>query len=223
MTPETDLFYWVWFAQVQSGAGAGEPQVSTQAKRSTLGDTCTVCGKKVYIMERHIDGNKLYHRKCLREIQRSQRSSLSPTQKQFQQWKEEASSSQGYLPRKDLTKTGGADPKSSLVKTLQAAAEVKENGRSGSPTGAKSAGLMKALYAPPQSYKSDSFASSSGDAKQTAVANAKPRPFETTQGTAFQKYEPGRKALMSGQPEPRPCSHTSPLPSLSPPSLSLWR
>ncbi|ELU02059.1 hypothetical protein CAPTEDRAFT_229206 [Capitella teleta] len=51
-------------------------------KYGTLGDRCCVCSQKVYIMERHMEGSKLYHRKCLRDLQRS---SWSPTQKNFRE------------------------------------------------------------------------------------------------------------------------------------------
>lgn len=38
----------------------------SKGRRSTYGDTCTICGDKVYLIERHIDNHMLYHRKCFR-------------------------------------------------------------------------------------------------------------------------------------------------------------
>lgn len=40
-----------------------------------MGDKCTICHEKVYLLERHVEENKLYHRTCFR------RSDLSPTNK----------------------------------------------------------------------------------------------------------------------------------------------
>ena len=40
-------------------------------RRGTLSEKCVMCGEKVYLMERHMEGTKLYHRKCIRETQRN--------------------------------------------------------------------------------------------------------------------------------------------------------
>ncbi|XP_074649585.1 uncharacterized protein LOC141904804 [Tubulanus polymorphus] len=40
--------------------------------RTSLGMNCSECGKKVYILERHVSGNKLYHRSCFRERRKSE-------------------------------------------------------------------------------------------------------------------------------------------------------
>ncbi|XP_052069211.1 MICAL-like protein 1 isoform X3 [Mytilus californianus] len=45
--------------------------------RQSMGDKCHICGDKVYLMERHVDKNKLFHRHCFRH------SDLSPTSKVF--------------------------------------------------------------------------------------------------------------------------------------------
>ncbi|XP_063444854.1 MICAL-like protein 2 isoform X5 [Mytilus trossulus] len=45
--------------------------------RPSMGDKCHICGDKVYLMERHVDKNKLFHRHCFRH------SELSPTSKVF--------------------------------------------------------------------------------------------------------------------------------------------
>ncbi|VDI29029.1 MICAL-like protein [Mytilus galloprovincialis] len=45
--------------------------------RQSMGDKCHICGDKVYLMERHVDKNKLFHRHCFRH------SELSPTSKVF--------------------------------------------------------------------------------------------------------------------------------------------
>ena len=42
-----------------------------QAKRNTFGDKCAMCGKKVYVLERHFEGTTLYHRRCIRGSQRA--------------------------------------------------------------------------------------------------------------------------------------------------------
>ncbi|CAH1793684.1 unnamed protein product [Owenia fusiformis] len=44
-------------------------QARPAAKRSTLGDTCAICKTKVYLIERHILANTLYHRSCFRDFQ----------------------------------------------------------------------------------------------------------------------------------------------------------
>ncbi len=50
------------------------PQKSGAAlgRRGTFGENCHMCGEKVYLLERHIDGSTLYHRHCFRTSQRSQ-------------------------------------------------------------------------------------------------------------------------------------------------------
>lgn len=40
-------------------------------KTNTLSDVCAICKQKVYVMERHMDGSRLFHRRCIREQQRS--------------------------------------------------------------------------------------------------------------------------------------------------------
>ncbi|XP_060084115.1 MICAL-like protein 1 isoform X2 [Ylistrum balloti] len=47
----------------------------TIEKKSSIGDKCTLCHEKVYLMERLMENNKLYHRTCFRQ------SDLSPTSK----------------------------------------------------------------------------------------------------------------------------------------------
>ena len=74
------IFQYNLIALLFQRACEDEPS-SPVAKRSTLGDKCTICGKKVYIMERIIEDMHLYHRTCIREKQRSLRSpSRSSTQ-----------------------------------------------------------------------------------------------------------------------------------------------
>ncbi|XP_076460042.1 uncharacterized protein LOC143293055 isoform X2 [Babylonia areolata] len=47
------------------------------AKVKTLGDRCAICNNKVYLLERHVEDGKLYHRSCFRH------SDLSPTNKVY--------------------------------------------------------------------------------------------------------------------------------------------
>ena len=49
----------------------------TKERQVSMGDKCYICRDKVYLMERHVDKNKLYHRHCFRH------SDLSPTNKVF--------------------------------------------------------------------------------------------------------------------------------------------
>ncbi|KAK3586065.1 hypothetical protein CHS0354_033186 [Potamilus streckersoni] len=54
------------------------PSTPVQIERKeTLGDKCVICKEKVYLLERHIENGKLYHRTCFRN------SELSPTNKVF--------------------------------------------------------------------------------------------------------------------------------------------
>lgn len=46
-------------------------------KKGSIGDKCTICHEKVYLMERLMDDNKLYHRACFRQ------SDLSHTSKMY--------------------------------------------------------------------------------------------------------------------------------------------
>ncbi|XP_060567563.1 MICAL-like protein 1 isoform X2 [Ruditapes philippinarum] len=46
-------------------------------KQESIGDKCTICHERVYLLERHIENSKLYHRSCFRK------SELSPTSKVF--------------------------------------------------------------------------------------------------------------------------------------------
>ena len=59
---------------LQTPSSQGESTQKTVRRESTLTDSCSICRQKVYVMERHMDGSKLYHRRCIREQQRSQRS-----------------------------------------------------------------------------------------------------------------------------------------------------
>ena len=45
--------------------------MEASAKRDTFGDKCAMCGKKVYVLERHFEGTTLYHRRCIRGSQRA--------------------------------------------------------------------------------------------------------------------------------------------------------
>ncbi|XP_053392438.1 MICAL-like protein 1 isoform X2 [Mercenaria mercenaria] len=54
----------------------GNAQLKTERQES-IGDKCTICHEKVYLLERHIENSKLYHRSCFRK------SELSPTSKVF--------------------------------------------------------------------------------------------------------------------------------------------
>jgi len=51
-----------------------------KGRRSTYGDTCTICEEKVYLIERHIDNQQLYHRLCFRQQQKSESKPLSEKQ-----------------------------------------------------------------------------------------------------------------------------------------------
>ena len=46
-------------------------------RQESIGDKCSLCHEKVYLLERHIENGKLYHRSCFRK------SDLSPTSKVF--------------------------------------------------------------------------------------------------------------------------------------------
>ncbi|KAL3876290.1 hypothetical protein ACJMK2_034155 [Sinanodonta woodiana] len=53
-----------------------DPSTPVQIERKeTLGDKCVICREKVYLLERHIENGKLYHRTCFRN------SEFSPTNK----------------------------------------------------------------------------------------------------------------------------------------------
>ncbi|GFO23383.1 mical-like 1 [Plakobranchus ocellatus] len=58
----------------------GKENVSTgvqKTKQGSLGDKCNICQNRVYLLERHIEAGKLYHRSCFRH------SELSPTNKVY--------------------------------------------------------------------------------------------------------------------------------------------
>lgn len=59
----------------------GQNDLSGSSKRRTLEDTCNICQGKVFLMERQIEGKKLYHRHCLRNMQKEQSSTLRSAQK----------------------------------------------------------------------------------------------------------------------------------------------
>ena len=46
-------------------------QVAGSGGRGTLTDRCRLCGERVYVLERHLDGTLLYHRRCFRGAERS--------------------------------------------------------------------------------------------------------------------------------------------------------
>lgn len=58
-------------------AGNAAKGDTVRGKTTTLGDKCKICGNKVYLLERHIEGGQLYHRSCYRH------SDLSPTNKVY--------------------------------------------------------------------------------------------------------------------------------------------
>lgn len=87
-------------------------------------------------MERHIEGSKLYHRKCLREIQRT---SWSPTPRNSSEW-----------PFDEKPPWCKPEP----PKTDNATDSTDGAVKSAEPPGAKSMGLVKSLFGGPAAYKS---------------------------------------------------------------------
>ena len=83
-------------------------QVS-RGRQDTLGDKCTICREKVYLLERHIDSGKLYHRACHRK------SEFSPTSKVFKRQpfssEEEKKDLISNKQRKIDTNTNASTPK----------------------------------------------------------------------------------------------------------------
>ncbi|KAK2158697.1 hypothetical protein LSH36_165g03008 [Paralvinella palmiformis] len=55
-------------------------KMAAPTRKGTYGDTCSICHHKVYLMERHIEDGQLYHRRCLRDKQKSIRSPTRPKQ-----------------------------------------------------------------------------------------------------------------------------------------------
>ena len=60
------------FSQIAETNGASQKSGAALGRRGTYGENCHMCGGKVYLLERHIDGNTLYHRHCFRTSQRTQ-------------------------------------------------------------------------------------------------------------------------------------------------------
>ena len=103
--------------QVTNGTQASQNghQGAAPARRSTYGDTCHICGRKVYLMERHIEDSKLYHRRCIRDKQKSLR---SPTRSQhapraFQYPSDTAAS----IPRQNAMHTAESSKENKLSTT----------------------------------------------------------------------------------------------------------
>lgn len=53
-----------------------------QDRQESMGDKCSICHDKVYLLERHIESAKLYHRSCYRRSELSPQSRLSKRQPQ---------------------------------------------------------------------------------------------------------------------------------------------
>lgn len=51
--------------------------VQNKGKQESIGDKCSLCHDKVFLLERHLENNRLYHRSCFRK------SDQSPTSKVF--------------------------------------------------------------------------------------------------------------------------------------------
>ena len=97
------------------------------AKRITLDDKCSLCKQKVYVLERHMDGNRLYHRRCFRE---EQRSSISPTNKVLHPF----SHSSEFSNRKSIH----GDPKTARNATTSSSSQIPNFQSSYRPYSAKS-------------------------------------------------------------------------------------
>lgn len=56
--------------------------VTRQDRQESMGDKCSICHDKVYLLERHIENARLYHRSCYRRSELSPQSRLSKRQPQ---------------------------------------------------------------------------------------------------------------------------------------------
>jgi hypothetical protein len=116
----------------------------TKAKVRTLGDKCVICNNKVYLLERHVEEGKLYHRSCYRH------SDLSPTHKVYTHSPflspslrgKDASSTQTSTTSKSSSSTS-----SSVVSSLDQASDVRKTYVVDKGAGEKSDhGVKKGLF-----------------------------------------------------------------------------
>lgn len=65
-------------------------QTPVKKPQGSIGDKCTICHEKVYLLERLIDSNKLYHRTCFRQSDLSPTSKMYPSPSESNYWQRQA-------------------------------------------------------------------------------------------------------------------------------------
>lgn len=95
-------------------------------RQESIGDKCSICHEKVYLLERHIENSKLYHRSCFRK------SDLSPTTKVFKRQPyspltEEKGDIHGTKQRKLDSDTAKKEPQEAGLDFWQRRAQQRAN------------------------------------------------------------------------------------------------
>ncbi|KAH9513093.1 hypothetical protein Btru_035814 [Bulinus truncatus] len=75
--PDTDVSQAPTFKKATTDVKENAVPETDKTPQDSLSNRCAICYKQVYLLERHMDGGKLYHRSCFRH------SELSPTNKVY--------------------------------------------------------------------------------------------------------------------------------------------
>ena len=116
-------------------------QVSTAAKRRTIEDRCCMCQGKVYLLERHLSGGKLYHRHCCREFERS--STLKLNKENYGSGGEKKDSGVG-----GKSSAADANKTPSIFGLTSSSATPTATHVTPTVSSSSSTGLMKSLFVP---------------------------------------------------------------------------
>lgn len=107
-------------------------------RQESMGDKCSICHEKVYLLERHIENAKLYHRSCYR------RSELSPQTRLSKRQQERGAGEESKFRKLDGNKNeSNNQPGSSSQDFWQRRAEAKAKNVSSQPSNQNSNSVTK--------------------------------------------------------------------------------
>lgn len=135
-------------------------RTATQKDRQeSMGDKCSICHEKVYLLERHIENAKLYHRSCYRRSEISPQSRLS--KRQQQRTADEGTKDFGKFRKLDGNKNESSNQQGSSGQDFwQRRAEAKAKGVSSQSANQNSNSVTKVDDDKPAWKKTDTSAKS---------------------------------------------------------------
>ena len=128
-------------------------------RQESMGDKCSICHEKVYLLERHIENAKLYHRSCYRRSEISPQSRLS--KRQQQRTADEGTKDFGKFRKLDGNKNESSNQQGSSGQDFwQRRAEAKAKGVSSQSANQNSNSVTKVDDDKPAWKKTDTSAKS---------------------------------------------------------------